>query len=154
MGYREDSNTVVFRYCGDDTMREIKFRGKRLDNGEWVYGNHYGTGQQSLELFWMNVADGIIDPETVGQYTGRKGSNGKKICEGDIVDWYADELVNGGSKIERIEYKKCIVVWVDEFAGLMLTEQDQAGAWHFYEDMKIEIIGNIHENPELLEEKE
>lgn len=55
--------------------RDIRFRGSRKDDGEWQYGLHPGTGRNSLELFWMNVADGIIDPETVGEFTGLHDKN-------------------------------------------------------------------------------
>ena len=81
-------------------MREIKFRGKRIDNGEWVYGNyikvtpyednggHRICSQDSWDMF-------EVDPETVGQFTDLKDKNGKEIYEGDILDHlaYADVVV-------------------------------------------------------------
>jgi len=75
-------------------MRPIKFRGKRIDNGEWAYGNHYGTGQESLELFFMAVAAGFIDLKTVEQFVCLD-KNGKEVFAGDNNirhDLYPDQL--------------------------------------------------------------
>lgn len=85
-------------------IREIEFRGKRIDNGEWVYGfyvksqeyytqdvsnailsadgNHYGFGEYTFETY------NEIDESTLGQYTGFVDNNGTKIFEGDIVELY------------------------------------------------------------------
>lgn len=118
-------------------MREIKFRGKRLDNGEWVYG----------DLFRMNGFPYIypghyeVIPDTVGQFTGLLDKNGKEIYEGDIV---ANDF--GNTNIVNMTVEWC----TDGYWAL--HEIDGDDTMHFVADYlkEIEIIGNIHDNPELL----
>ena len=140
-------------------MREIKFRGKRVDNGEWVYGDliQYESGEVSIfskklskygyEATEMYKRDRII-PETVGQYTGLTDKNGKEIYEGDIVKF---EDVSG--------YKDgcASVIWHEDSCGYYLENDDDNiydTLYDFTPSYQMEIIGNIHENPELLEGKE
>lgn len=128
-------------------MREITFRGKRIDNGEWVEGNLVRNdngkdyfivfmGDDYLDYFW----EIIVDPNTVGQYTGLTDKNGKRIFEGDIlqyknetcwvINWCAEEtrfVVTG-----YIDGKKCEHICID------VVFRD------------FEVIGNIHDNSELL----
>ena len=132
-------------------MREILFRGKRVDNGEWVEGNFIkdNWGDTYGELIYGILQDreapaGLagwipkrVLPETVGEYTGLTDKNGKKIFEGDII--------RSNSERGYIEYypNDCAFDVVD----------DHGFYWLISEMSNIEVIGNIHDNHELLEEK-
>lgn len=117
--------------------REILFRAKRKDNGKWVYGDllhpdNYGNGY-CIEDFTKeknNCYD--INPETIGQFTGLTDKNGKEIFEGDIVKW--DEKEWGCPYNELVEF---------DYELLAMRKHDYK-QW-------CEIIGNITDNPELLE---
>lgn len=131
-------------------MREILFRGKRTDNGEWVYGGYFDgikfpiIAQKVRETESVDVYTAIgtqVVRETIGQYTGYTDKNGTKIFDGDIV---------------RYQHITRVIIYVTKWI---------AGCWH-YEDVtgktflspapvflidgRIEVIGNIHDNPELL----
>jgi uncharacterized phage protein (TIGR01671 family) len=117
-------------------MRSIFFRGKQAYNDEWAYSEYpFGTMRGGI-----TVHDFI--PETVGQYTGLTDKNGKKIYEGDIVTglFLHQRFVNG------------VVAFRDGAFGLLW---DRAGAETFNAftsmcNIEYEVIGNIHDNPELL----
>ena len=137
-------------------MREIIFRGKRLDNREWYYGSYLFLHISSVD--WTGAKMGkpedvhyivndqdinyAVSPSTVGQYTGLKDKNGKRIFEGDIL--LLDDIkgiVNYGTgcfcvKLSDPDYlyrnNPAIDIVLNEYPG-------------------VEIIGNIHDNPELLE---
>ena len=145
-------------------MREILFRGKRIDNGEWVEGAFlndrdgafyicpavsdisYGDGGNRRRIgCWYKV-----DPSTVGQYTGLKDKNGKRIFEWDIVsqNWYDYDEPRDDSfgKVEFCEYDCSFSVMDVNKDGFMPL--GRCGSYHW----EVEAIGNIHDNPELLEE--
>ena len=135
-------------------MREIKFRGKDLETGEWVYGSLFQSVEQYPAIAKPKpTADGklfycitVVDADTVGQYTGLKDRNGKEIYEGDIalMDYSAFNTGKDGQTY-------AVVRWIDYRAAFMWD----AGL-NYYADMRndVEICGNIHDNPELLEETE
>lgn len=116
-------------------MREILFRGKRKDNGEWVEGFYLFTSENTYPVIIdMKCCSHIIIPETVGQYTGLKDKNGTKIFEGDIV--------RRCDNVERVFYNG------GGFSPFAIP------GWECTPDAdECEIIGNIHDNPELLGEK-
>lgn len=132
-------------------MREIIFRGKRLDNGEWVYGdyfkNHHGwTGimEQTREARCHDV-----DPATVGQYTGLTDRNGKKIFEGDIIQTPKYGVDNGSG--QNYSGKDKFVV---EYADGTYTLENRLRRFCLRPDIDAVVCGNRWDNPELLEVKD
>lgn len=130
-------------------MREIKFRGKRTDNGEWVYGNLVRGCDEKyayiVEFGNKEVCRNYVDvnPETVGQYTGLKDKNGTKIFEGDIVDVLYDVKYIGVAA-ERIGVFEVV------FHNGCFMKQKGGVRYHFIPSDKCTVIGNIYDNPELL----
>jgi len=145
-------------------MREIKFRGKRLDNGEWIYGpySEFEHNEDKSHKHYVIIVAPLLEdptlpilyevnPETVGQFTGFEYKNGRKIYEGDYC-----RLINSGGWTGY-----GVVQFVDGCFELLFKEplwdsslrcyrqQDYLKCWIV--NCAIEIIGNIHDNPELLD---
>jgi hypothetical protein len=127
-------------------MREIKFRGmlvpdhlKKKNNGTWIYGSLYEAADNRV-----CVDQWVVDPRTVGQYTGLKDNDGVEIYEGDVI--------NDGKGAGTIEYCQPIAAFVvrptepAEFAVYQLNKGNTVGPTTLVDS---EIIGNIYENPEL-----
>lgn len=142
-------------------MREILFRGKRVDNGEWVYSSFIMQDKEhKLMSAEVELFDGekwrAVDPETVGQFIGLTDKNGKKIFEGDIV---VTRFTTGQiCAIGDIQFA-CGVYGVEWTCNKknkgMIGCFGQAHNLRKLDDdiiNNIEIIGNIHDNPELLED--
>ena len=150
-------------------MREILFRGKRIDNGEWVYGNfcmdareqicglcgvdgfirRYNTDTKRMEMY-------EVDRETVGQYTGMVGKNGKRIFEGDMIKPFDDEVDKMVVEFHHGQFLLCLYGERGYMAEYGWEEEGNYGCFEAeplssYGD-DIEVIGNITDNPELLEE--
>lgn len=132
-------------------MREILFRGK-THGGEWEYGVPVFTGLNNELAFMkqMHSYDHQVIPETVGQFTGLTDKNGKKIFEGDIGRYKQTDGAKRNGKLIT-----CIgrVVYNANTASFAVDSKDEAGCEYFdYFPIKdFEVIGNIHDNPELLE---
>jgi uncharacterized phage protein (TIGR01671 family) len=125
-------------------MREILFRGKRLDNGEWVEGNLivWSDGSCTIETGSLKGTMLSVDPATVGQFTGLT-ANGKRIFEGDIV--------NGLFLFERPIAG--VVTFRDGSFGVqwMRGRVEEFSAFTSCCNVAWEGIGNVADNPELLE---
>ena len=128
-------------------MREILFRGKRTDNGEWVQGYpcRYGWTGKEKDYIIPDYASALytaeIDPETVGQYTGLTDKNGRKIFEGDIV-WNS----------YNEDYGK--VEWDNDTARFIITCSTFTVNFNSVWGEELEIYGNVYDNPELIKEKQ
>ena len=131
--------------------REIKYRGKRQDNGEWVYGSlvqHSGR-TEILVAHSQQILDYdlyVVHPETVGQYINRKDKDGKDIYESYIVDVQdsADGLI---SEMKAGRYK---VVYSQVDCAFILEQLDGKHGIAFDETMSLAVVSNIHDNPELI----
>lgn len=140
-------------------MREILFRGKRLYDGEWVYGfyvhcaDRWGRDKDLIQSLDLESGEfGFlhdIDPETVGQFTGLLDKNGKKIFEGDVVaqNWYdyTEPSDDSFGEVVFCEYDCSFSVMDVKKDGIVPLGRCHAYHW------EVEVIGNIHDNPELLE---
>ena len=131
-------------------MRDIIFRGKRLDNGEWVYGDFVNDWSKQNtkpdKTICNNIGKYAVISETIGQYTGLKDKNGAKIFEGD---YWKDPDENDIFVVEFRDAQFCFVIygWFDDI--FTFGELDCVPI-EYYCTGKIEIIGNIHDNPELI----
>jgi uncharacterized phage protein (TIGR01671 family) len=115
-------------------MRTILFRGKRVSDGQWVYGDLIQFGRLT------SIDTAPVDPATVGQYVGRDDPNGTKIFEGDVmtcgtvVEFNTDGI--GGCSY-------CYGAFYG--TGFIVSSDDKL----YYFDKRNHVIGNIHDNPEL-----
>ncbi|MFQ9545589.1 MAG: YopX family protein [Clostridium sp.] len=140
--------------------REIKFRAKTLAQDTWCYGSYFkhikrqvsplGDSLEEKDIEHVMIRSSfadwnmprrieaiLVNPNTVGQYTGIRDKNGKEIYEGDIVR--TDEK----EKLSKVE-------WDEDNAGLMLIADSIMMDFSCYYPEELEVVGNIYENPELL----
>jgi uncharacterized phage protein (TIGR01671 family) len=120
-------------------MREIKFRGHNF-NMKWVYGYYYGYNQ----IKTMSGGIAIVDPKSIGQYTGLKDCNDKEIFEGDIIE------IEQGSNQKSF---RGLVVYDDymfDIEDFYLPYYDYPTIAFSEGTQSMEVIGNIYNNPDLL----
>lgn len=163
-------------------MREILFRGKRFDNGQWEYG--YYSCDSGKYHFILSIDDGgsyRVDPATVGQYTGLQDRGGNRVFEGDIIKYYKpidlsrelmspsewdieeiiDEIVFDDGHFCLKEDREFLLAYLTEEYRIenpkLITEEyslcnpDKYPFLHDTNDLYYgEVIGNIHDNPEIL----
>ena len=126
-------------------MHEILFRGKRVDNGEWIKGYYASIGKYHyiltgrLELVpYLGFEHFLVNSEAIGRFTGLTDCNGVKIFEGDIIKYFDDW-------IGKIEYDSDSALFTVSF-----VDGDYDNFWRI-SCGDCEVIGNIYDNPELLE---
>lgn len=139
-------------------MREILFRGKRVDNGEWAFGDYANCanpcGPENYTYHYIITSPGSpkdyheIYTLTVCQYTGMKDRNGKRIFEGDIVRTKKFGKIIGHANVNdfdvfKVQYEPCMFRLINKNRGFNLVDDGFR---------TLEVIGNIFDNPELLEE--
>lgn len=134
-------------------MRTIKFRGKRVDNGEWLAGDLLQVANEVFiapsdgdwfdfipwsknNVFHLPAAKYAVIPDTVGQFTGLTDKNGKEIYEGDVAEF--GNRIQGRSKV------------VFDNGCFMAEAKNYETALTYRVSMHAIVIGNIHDNPELL----
>ena len=158
-------------------MREILFCGKRLDNGEWADGYLYEHEPALVGIVsendvpepskWFVTRTGFadwnmprpvefveVDPSTVGQYTGLKDKNGKRIFEGDMIKPFDDEVDKMVVEFHHGQFLLCLYGDRGYMAEYGWEEEGNYGCFEAeplssYGD-DIEVIGNIHDNPKML----
>ena len=125
-------------------MREILFRGKRLDNGEWVQGVFVPDYTQTA-FYITKVGEFChkVDPETVGQFTGLTDKNGTKVFEGDILQTE--------DRIVVVEWHRRSASWDSKFVKFLEPRESRwagilCSQWGEY----AAVIGNIYDNPDLI----
>ena len=136
-------------------MRDILFRGKRTDDGEWIEGiycpyklNIFLERENKPQIIIISEdkkIDGLwceVIPETIGQYTGLTDKNGVRIFEGDIVECWSEGVKARGTVQQRIDGLWIIYpAWQKHIMWGLCPDNDG--------NTTVEVIGNIHDNPEL-----
>jgi uncharacterized phage protein (TIGR01671 family) len=151
-------------------MREMLFRGKRIDNGEWVVSSNVFFGGKRKEIYVINPDTDmgapaylcrVVDPKTVGQYTGLTDKNGKKIFEGDILHFKAYQGGGFACPLGTDIYYKIIYCEHNlgcnsctDYIGFMAESKmgNLSSITYLTNSHNAVVIGNIHDNPELLKE--
>ena len=123
-------------------QREILFRGKIIETGEWIYGGLIGNDVivgkivEFEEDYFCTEFWNKVDPETIGQFTGLTDKNCKKLFESDIYS------------MGDVDILYVVIFDKSQFIGKQVRNRSLAGLEYWKSD--IEIVGNIHDNPELL----
>lgn len=132
-------------------MRTIKFRGKRIKNSEWVYGHYFDCNNGNSFIKQTIDENGVLGNEdfmvsefTIGQFTGLTDKKGKEIYEGDVVNF---KTYDGYDYVGLISYV------YSEYHIYVPFYDSRHPLYNNRNGKDIEVIGNIHDNPKLLEVK-
>lgn len=156
IGLYNIADAIRERNNEDEDMREIKFRGKRIDNGEWVYGS-LDLNDERPAISWLQTnEEGEQEPwlayvkgNTVGQFTGYTDYNNREVYEGDIIELQSATINN--HDFDQIQLS---VVWLGD--SVRLHPADRYYHRGACVDLRMtaakrgKVIGNVHDNPELL----
>lgn len=136
-------------------MREILFRGKRTDTGEWVYGYYTEHSAGSISpTIETSTDDFAVDPDTIGQFTGILDKNGTRIFDGDILDL---SIIKEHNPV-FVEYKNGAYGFSPVFPESVHPDDVKWKSFWCADDEEMwdaeyfAVIGNVHDNPELLVE--
>ena len=127
-------------------MRTIKFRGKRLDGGGWIFGyyvrelNVYMKKDEEIHAIITKAGDYEVLPESVGQWTGLVDMDMVEAYEKDVVDVYFRD-----GEVER-----AVLIWDSNRFKYQLKSSD-GSLWGFNDTLRVKIVGNIIDSPELME---
>ena len=146
-------------------MKKILFRGREINTGKWAYGNYYYAARNQKTPYYITwngedalgdfgdrynpVTNVIVELETIGQYIGLKDTSGVKIFEGDIL--IGDVSDNPGSQklIGVVDYEESALIM--RIPNRKNQQIQKVGPRNF---TNYKVIGNIHDNPELLATEE
>lgn len=135
--------------------RIIKFRGKSLKNNEWCYGHYsdfdHNPDGLSKMSYWINISVGgytiEVNPNTIGQFTELCDKNETEIYESDILKVY---IGNGKYELRQVYWWQG-TYWTKRVKSYAFYgEAPQTLSFYFTNDIKVKVIGNIHDNPELI----
>lgn len=135
-------------------MRTIKFRGKKLCQDEWIYGSLITRGEQGADGNFIDTGRGECYPlqqDTIGQFTGMTDKDGKEIYEGDILDLFIPE-----NNVGKPEHRLRKVIFDEKSCGFSIVDKHNlciCDAVTTSIELIYTVIGNVHDNPELMEDK-
>ena len=137
-------------------MRDYEFRGKRIDNGEWVYGyyvenklgNHFIYESERNGEFVWNIYE--VDPSTIGQFTGLVDKKKVKIYEGDVVCTPFIDPIFGDMMDKEIYYEQKWMVTFKDGSFIVDNGDRLIYLWAFSQNGNVEVVGNIHDKGEKL----
>lgn len=140
--------------------RQIKFRGKRVDNGEWVYGG-IQIQHPHLQDHYIIDSDGYrqrVIPETVGQFTGLLAKDGREVYEDDVVE--TDGSMSFSNYDSGEGSRRLIYVQRTGFVGVRIGcefDKDNPSSSHVWSNYQIwnihrslKVVGNVHDNPDII----